>query len=411
MGDRLRAMSDAALRGKNNGDGMLRIFSIQTGEDMRVKSPFVALMLFAAPLAVLFSSPAYGDWSFAMIGDTRGNDSGTDSGVSPYLNTIAQRMAAMNPTMVLVSGDLCSGDLAGSTYADFITEFNTWKTAMTPVSSLGIPIYPVRGNHENEFMDALPPNTDLKQAYYDSFGALLPMNGPNNGPGDDQRGFTYSFTVNNVTVVAVDQYFYFNPSSGYHSIDQNWVTEQLQLSSSPFKVVMAHEPVFMATGQDVGEHFFGTDAAGLQARSDFWNALGTNGAPLYVAGHVHNLSVSSAQDDFGDTGYQLIAGNGGAPFDNASINADPGVNVHYTNGTNFGFALATVTADTMTINYHLYNTASETWSVASYATAIVLPEPSTVALVALGPLILGAPILGRRVRRRRAVGIDLGAQL
>ncbi|OHE82765.1 MAG: hypothetical protein A2107_08265 [Verrucomicrobia bacterium GWF2_62_7] len=366
---------------------------------MRVKSPFVAFLLFAAPLAVLFSSPAYGDWSFAMIGDSRGNDSGTDSGVSPYLNTIAQRMAAMNPTMVLVSGDLSSGDLAGASYADFIAEFNTWKTAMTPVSSLGIPIYPVRGNHENEFMDALPPNTDLKQAYYDSFGALLPMNGPNNGPGDDQRGFTYSFTVNNVTVVAVDQYFYFNPDSGYHSIDQNWVTEQLQLSSSPFKVVMAHEPVFMATGQDVGEHFFGTDAAGLQARSDFWNAMGTNGAPLYVAGHVHNLSVSSAQDDFGNTGYQLIAGNGGAPFDSASINADPGVDVHYAQGTEYGFALATVTTDTMTINYHLYNTASETWSVASYATVIVIPEPSTSVMVALGLAILGAPIFGRRVRR------------
>jgi len=45
---------------------------------MRVKSLFVAFKLFAAALAVLFASPAYGDWSFAMLGDTRGNDSGTD---------------------------------------------------------------------------------------------------------------------------------------------------------------------------------------------------------------------------------------------------------------------------------------------------------------------------------------------
>ena len=366
---------------------------------MRVKSLFVAFKLFAAALAVLFASPAYGDWSFAMLGDTRGNDSGTDSGVSPYLNAIAQRMAALNPTMVLVSGDLCSGDLAGATYTDFTRQFNTWQTAMTPVMSLGIPIYPVRGNHENEFMDALPPNTVLKQAYYDTFGAHLPRNGPNNGSSGDQRGFTYSFTVNNVTVIAVDQYFYFNPGSGYHSIDQDWVTEQLQLSASPFKVVMAHEPVFMATGQDLGEHFFGTDPAGLEARSDFWNALGGTGAPLYVAGHVHNLSVSSAQDDFGHTGYQLTSGNGGAPFDNASIDHDPGVDVHYAEGTEFGFALATVTADTMTINYHLYNPASETWSVASYATVLSVPEPSTFAMTGLGLVIPGARILGRRVRR------------
>ena len=403
MCDRLWATPDAARRGKSKGDGILRLFSNQTGEDMSVKSLFVAFMSFAAPLAVLFSPPAYGDWTFAIVGDTRGNDAGTDSGVSPYLNTIAQQIAAMNPTMVLVNGDLCSGDLAGSTYADFTAQFNTWKTAMTPVSSLGIPIYPVRGNHENEFMDALPTNTALKQAYYDAFGAYLPMNGPNNGSGDDQRGFSYSFTVNNVTVVAVDQYFYFNPGSGYHSIDQNWVTGQLQASTSPFKIVMAHEPVFMATGQDVGEHFFGTDAAGMQSRSNFWNALGANGAPLYVVGHVHNLSVSSAQDGSGNTGYQLTSGNGGAPFDNASIDADPGVDVHYAQGTEYGFALATVSTNTMTINYHLYDTASDTWSVASYSTVIVLPEPSSFAMVALGAVILGAPILGRRVRRRRAV--------
>jgi hypothetical protein len=350
--------------------------------------------------AILFSPAAHGGWSFAIIGDTRGNNAGTDSGVSPYLNTIAQRIAAMNPTMVLVPGDLTSGDLAGSTYSDFMNEFNTWKTAMTPVSSVGIPIYPVRGNHENEFMDALPPNLDLKQAYYDSFGVHLPANGPVS-PGNDQRGFTYSFTVNNVTVIAVDQYFYYDPASGYHRIDQNWLNQQLLSSSSPFKVVMAHEPVFMATGDDVGEHFFGTDTAGLQARSNFWNALNGNGAPLYTCGHVHNLSVSSAQDESGNTGYQVTSGNGGAPSDSAFIDADPGVAVHYANGTNFGFALATVTDSAMIINYHLYNTASDTWSVAGYQTVLNIPEPSTSAQVAAGLMALARHI---RARSRRAGG-------
>lgn len=364
---------------------------------MKIKSLFVAPALLTALFTILFSPAASGDWSFAILGDTRGNNSGTDSGVSPYLNTIAQQIATMNPTMVLVPGDLCSGDLAGSSYSDFMTEFNTWKTAMTPVTSAGIPIYPVRGNHENEFMDALPTNTALKQAYYDSFGIHLPTNGPSS-PGNDQRGFTYSFTVNNVTVIALDQYFYFDSDSGYHRIDQTWLSQQLQASSSPFKVVMAHEPVFMATGDDVAEHFFGTDAAGLQARSDFWNALGENGASLYTCGHVHNLSVSSAQDDFGHMGYQATCGNGGAPSESASIDHDPGVDVQYANGTNFGFAMATVTDSTMTINYHLYNTGNNTWSVAEYQTVIAVPEPSTFALVAAGLLILAAPGVRRRVK-------------
>ena len=106
----------------------------------------------------------------------------------------------------------------------------------------------------------------------------------------------------------------------------------------------------------------------------------------------------------------MTSGNGGAPFDDASINADPGVDVHYAQGTAYGFALATVSTNTMTINYHLYDTASDTWSVASYETVIVLPEPSSFAMVALGAVILGAPILGRRVRRRRAVKGGFAAQ-
>ncbi|MCX6911423.1 MAG: metallophosphoesterase [Verrucomicrobia bacterium] len=394
-------MPEEDARGLTWKGRVFPLFANRMERAMRVKSLFVAPVLWAALFAVLFLPAASADWSFAILGDTRGNNSGTDSGVSPYLNTIAQRIATLNPTMVLVPGDLCSGDLAGTSYGDFMNEFNTWKTAMTPISSVGIPIYPVRGNHENEFMDFLPPNTDLKQAYYDSFGVSLPTNGPNNGAGDDQRGFTYSFTVNNVTVIAVDQYFYYDPASGYHRIDQNWLTDQLQSSSSPFKVVMAHEPVFMATGDDVGEHFFGTDAAGLQARSDFWNALGENGAPLYTCGHVHNLSVSSALDDFGHTGYQVTSGNGGAPPDDALIIHDPGVDVHYTNGTNFGFALATVTDSAMTINYHLYNAANDTWSVAGYQTVLGVPEPSTFALVVAGLMILAAP--GKRARMRSAV--------
>lgn len=94
----------------------------------------------------------------------------------------------------------------------------------------------------------------------------------------------------------------------------------------------------------------------------------------------------------------VSSGNGGAPSDAAFIDADPGVVVHYANGTNYGFALATVTDSAMTINYHLYNAASDTWSVAGYQTVFVVPEPSTFALVVAGLMILAAPGIRARVR-------------
>jgi len=81
----------------------------------------------------------------------------------------------------------------------------------------------------------------LKDAYWEAFSSYLPRNGPNNSPTDDERDFSWSFTHNNVTVVAPDQYFNFDPTyvggttlwSGYHVVDQAWVLQQFSQSPSP----------------------------------------------------------------------------------------------------------------------------------------------------------------------------------
>ena len=324
---------------------------------------------------------AQAGWSFAILGDTRGNDDGRDAGVSPYLNAIAGKIASLTapkPAFVLVNGDLISGELIGSTYADFVGQFNTWKTAMNPVTAANIPIYPVRGNHENEIVDFFPPTAALKQAYYDSFGVYMPRNGPNNGPNDDQRGFSYSFSHRNLTVVAVDQYFYYDQYTnlspqnlGYHSLDQQWVGQQLQTAHTPYKLVVVHEPAFITTGQVLGEQYFGTEADGLQRRADFWDVLGNNGCRVYVCGHVHGLSVASVADEAGNKLYQLMTGNGGAaPLDSIQANPEPDADLLYTNGINFGFALATVEDEAMTIEYYLLNPHDNSWSKAAYTTTI-----------------------------------------
>jgi len=338
------------------------------------------LVLTAATILVNVAGAQAG-WSFAILGDTRGNDDGQDAGVSPYLNAIARKIASLpapKPAFVLVNGDLISGELIGGTYANFVGQFNTWKTAMNPVVAANIPIYPVRGNHENEIVDAFPPTAPLKQAYYDCFGENMPTNGPNNGPDDDQRGFSYSFVHRNLTVVAADQYFYYNQyinlspqNLGYHSLDQQWVVQQLQTTDTPYKLVMVHEPSFITTGQDLGEQYFGTESDGLERRAEFWNAMGNNGCRLYVCGHVHGLSVASVADEAGNKLYQMMTGNGGAaPLDSLHPEHEAGVDVLYTNGLNFGFALATVGDEAMTIEYYLLNTNHHSWSKTAYTTTI-----------------------------------------
>ncbi len=312
---------------------------------------------------------ARADWSFVIMGDTRGHHD-TTTGVSTVLHTIATKIAEKNPDLVVCCGDQVNGNatngLAPLTYAQ---QFDNWKTAMNPVYALNIPIYTVRGNHENH-ADEEAPLLDLKQAYYDALGVHMPTNGPNNGPTDDQRGYTYSFTHSNATFMVVDQYFYpATPTGGYHSIDQAWLGQQLQQSNTPYKIVMAHEPVYL-------DHFYGTSSTGMAHRAEFWDSLGTNGARLYICGHTHNLSVSLAPDAAGNNIYQLLSGNGGAELDAIPPVPEAGLDILYSNTTHYGFAYATVSAEKMTIEYYLLKPSDETWSKASYTTQIL---PNTMA--------------------------------
>ncbi|MCX6900969.1 MAG: metallophosphoesterase family protein, partial [Verrucomicrobia bacterium] len=123
--------------------------------------------------AFLLCAPALqADWSFVMMGDTKGEGGHTTTGVSEELPIIAQKIASLTlkPDLVLVAGDLCCGDElgAGSPLWNYSIQFLNWKLAMQPVfdyaTNTGIPIYPVRGNHDNaQSQDA--PIPDLKEAY------------------------------------------------------------------------------------------------------------------------------------------------------------------------------------------------------------------------------------------------------
>lgn len=347
------------------------------------------------------------DWSFAMLGDTRGEHSSTTNGVSTYLHTIAEKIASLNPELVLVAGDLINGnDTNTSAHVSFAQQYASWKHAMRPVfdytSNTGIPIYPVRGNHDNETGE-LAPIPELKAAYYDAFSAYVPFNGPNYGATNDQRGFSWSFTHNNATFVGADQYFYYNQTpgqDGYHELDRAWVAQQFQEANSAYEVFMAHVPIFMTQGQHTPEHFFGDNAAGFTTRSNFWNSLGADGVQLYVTGHLHNETVARTTNDYGNSIIQLLAGNGGAPVEPVVVDLDPGVELLYTNAQ-YGFSMATVKADEMIIEYYSLNTGDNSWTKDTYVTHIspnqVVPEASSAVLFA--PAVVA--VMGVRSRKRR----------
>ncbi len=363
--------------------------------------------------ALLLCAPSLrADWSFAMLGDTRGDRTNTTTGVSPHLHAIAEKIATLSPDLVLACGDLVNGNdvPSGSPLEDYALQFDHWKTSMSPVfnytTDAGIPIYPVRGNHENCDHEG-PTVHALKTAYYNAFVDYVTLNGPNTVSSGDQRGFSYSFGYSNTTFVVADQYFYYNQTDleGYHELDRAWVTQQFEQANSAYKVFMAHEPIFQTEGTGEGERFFGTNAAGLEVRADFWNALGTNGVQLYLTGHIHNETVARTTNEYGNAIIQLMAGNGGAPVDPVGADYEPGVEMLYTNA-HYGFSLATVKANEMTIEYYSLHTNDNSWTVASYVTHIspnqVVPEPSSAVLIA--PAV--AALMSGRFRRRRKNSAD-----
>lgn len=383
-------------------------------------------------VAVANAASAQSSWSFVMLGDTR-DANNTSNGVSPYLNAMAQKIASLNPQLVIVAGDLCNGNCLDTnsplcpTNGNFSSEamkevyakfFTNWKTAMQPVfdytTHTGIPIYTVRGNHESNDTGQAPIEV-LKRAYYEAFSDYVPTNGPINGLTNDQRGFSWSLTTNNVTFVAADQYFNFDPGStntpwsGYHYLDQAWVTQQLRQATSPYKILISHEPIFQAIGNGPGEeavnedaqHFFGTNTAAIQTRANFWNEIGDAGTQIYLCGHLHLEVIASTTNDHGHTIIQLLAGNGGAPPQDFIKGPESGVttlynngNILVTNGANvsvsgtFGFALATVTDEKMTIHYYTLDASSNSWSVATnYVTQIASAKARPSISLPLDPRV------------------------
>jgi uncharacterized protein with beta-barrel porin domain len=336
---------------------------------------------------------AFGEapWTFAVVGDTRGEPD-TTTGASEYLPAIATKIASLTPNLVVVSGDLINGDALDNSpdvnnpRIPYATQVANWKAAMKPVYDAAIAIYPLRGNHENYASDHNPTIEGLKQAYFDGFGSTVPQNGPNNGPDDNQVGFSWNLSKKNVRIIAADQYFYFQqtPLGGrnYYQIDQSWLEAQLRKTAPRrYTFVVAHEPVFSLDTEEGG--FYGTSAEGMADRDTFWNSLGANGVKMYLTAHVHNLQVGTAVDDNGNIIYQNMTGNGGAHLNAVEGVHDPRLTPTFSKDNEYGFSLYTVTDNNITVTYYLYNPNTLTWKVDAY-TITLLANPVYTWNTALG---------------------------
>jgi hypothetical protein len=338
---------------------------------------FVLLLVIALTMGCLQSSPpnsgpgstpngspatqaSSGTWTFVVFGDSRDNIKDTLTGISPYLIPIAVAVAAEKPDFVMYNGDLVSGWIISNSSpvaTDYQAQFRNWMDAVAPIhnytSRTGVPIYVVRGNHEDGPKETVVP---LLDAYLSSVAADMPTNGP-----QGQERLSYSFTHNGARFIALDEYY---PNDGLkETVNQSWLDKELATNTKPFVFVFGHTPAYPVKN-DIEDIGFDIAVHPVQ-RDIFWNSLVAHNVTGYFCGHAHIYvrgEVKGVQ--------QVVSGNGGAiegPFNQSE--ADPALTIEYpllaadNKGNNVGYVVVTVneTAGTMSAVQHVYYPDTGVW--------------------------------------------------
>ena len=268
-------------------------------------------------------------WKFACIADTQSGDFQSIINASNAVNTnvcipMARQIINERPDFVLVPGDLIYGNLTVDR-TNMLAQYTQWSNTFSSIYSAGIPIYPVRGNHETW-------GDDTNGTFYLSvFGASVPSNGP-----ASEVGLTYSFTHNNALFIGLDQYK--NPNR----VNQAWLDSQLASNRYAHTFVFGHEPAV----QVVETNCLALETA---ARDLFLKSITEAGCRMYLTAHDHFYDRGLLMPKNGINIMQVVSGACGAPFEtgwdgiygqNFGEQA-MGSNCYYNVGT-YGYVLVTV---------------------------------------------------------------------
>lgn len=347
--------------------------------------PLMSCLVIIAVLAATGLGAQAAPWSFGVICDCRGDGPhATPSHPAvntPVVNAIARSMTNDGVQLVIAPGDLIHGQVHVGE-AEVSPQLAIWTNAMAPVYQAGIPVYPVRGNHENYVTSGVASHV----AWSNAFAAALPNNGPHG-----EASMTYSFSFSNAFFVGLDQYHGAHDDSTYHALDQAWLNAQLASNTLPHVFAFGHEPAFRVGINCLSEN--------PTNRNTFWNSLANAGGRMYITGHSHVYGRALASVSNGLSFRHIIIGTSGGPLDSWDGHYDEGgvtgatlqVNGVLLRGeaahaaTNiYGYLLVTVDGDRVTTRYKAttnYADPNPTWAVADTWTydQVSIQAPQNIA--------------------------------
>ncbi|MEI7433724.1 MAG: metallophosphoesterase [Methanomicrobiales archaeon] len=314
----------------------------------------------AGPVPAGTVAPGNGTWTFAVFGDSPDPDRNTTTGVSPGLIPVAKAIAAEKPDLAIYVGDLTNGwelDPASPVADNYQAQHANWMETVSPIynytTGTGIPLYVMRGNHD----DGPPRNVT---PLLDSFLATVATGMPTNGPPDEKK-LTYSFTHKGAKFIVTDDYIAHNGLK--ETVNQSWVDKELAEDTRPFMFVFGHSPAFMVE-DDPEDNDFALAVHPAQ-RDVFWKSLVDNHVAAYFSGHTHMYVRGEAQGV-----QQIVNGNAGAKmpaFDPANVS--PALKLEYPLGKieqkdqKVGYIVITVHEDSRTFSgvQKGYNAETGTW--------------------------------------------------
>jgi len=268
-------------------------------------------MLFT--LLLILSRAQGQQWQFILLGDDRSDKKpqAMDSAAvnTAELSAIAKDVASLKPDFILFTGDLAFGYTDNTAW--FRAGLEQWYAAMKPIFDVGIPVYPVRGNHDA----ACPDSARVWKQFLADHRIDVPMNGP-----AGEKGLTFYFDHVNARIIGLDDYqgksFPGSPDQAGplfpHVVSNEWLKNLPATQPGTHIFAFSHEMPFR-----VGRHDDSLNSNPV-ARDLMMKTLFSMGGRVFLSGHDHDYDLVSAVDPNDKTGntamLQMVAGTAGAPF-------------------------------------------------------------------------------------------------
>lgn len=241
---------------------------------------------FLTPRRALASGTA---WKFGVMADTQWKQDYANNGENPascavsIINALNAQFIQHGCKYVIQVGDLVDKEVVSG-----VRSLPTRAAAAQALYDQGIGFFPLRGNHEGSITAA----TEIQTLFPQTQGAgSNPLVGANNfsSPFDTLRGLSYSFDVENVRCVLIDQFTRTDGtgSTNSNAVDQvSWVDTQLSTRpANSHAFVFSHKNLIGQNHKDV--LFGGNLTENASARNDFITSLAGNGVRFQLGGHDH----------------------------------------------------------------------------------------------------------------------------